>query len=303
MNLWVPDDVHKKYWAGLPREVRVYGLPREGVLPDAVAEAEFFVPPFGQRARVAEFFARAGKLTVVQTLSAGVDWILPIVPNNIMLADAAGVHDVPVAEWVVAAILAMQKRLPEALVQQRIGQWDPLQLSELEGLSVMILGYGSLGRAVEARLRAFGSHLTRVARRPRHGVHAVAELPGLLPHMDAVVVLVPLTPETEHMVDAAFLARMKEGALLVNAARGRVVDTEALLEVLAGGRIRAALDVTDPEPLPEGHPLWTSPNLMITPHVAGSSPRFLQRAFRLVRTQVERYLRGQPLANVVRGGY
>jgi phosphoglycerate dehydrogenase-like enzyme len=144
---------------------------------------------------------------------------------------------------------------------------------------------------------------TRVSRRAREGVAAIDSLDELLPEADIVIVIVPLTKETHGMFDAARLAKMKQGALLVNAARGPVVDTDALVAALQANRICAALDVTDPEPLPHGHPLWAAPNLFITPHVAGGSPRFLERAFTLAGQQVERYLKGEPLINVVTEGY
>src|SRR4029077_2902446 len=130
---------------------------------------------------------------------------------------------------------------------------------DLEGAAVLILGHGSIGRAVERRLEPFGARVTGVARRARDGVHGMDELPGLLGEADVVVVLLPLTPLTRGMVDAGFLAAMREGALLVNAARGPIVDTGALLDAVRSGRISCALDVTDPEPLPDGHPLWSTP--------------------------------------------
>ncbi|AEB11560.1 2-hydroxyacid dehydrogenase [Marinithermus hydrothermalis] len=303
MRLWVPEGTKAKYLEGLPEEVEVGYFPKEGPFPDEIETVEFLVPPFGQRDRVQEALARMPRLRVVQTLSAGVDWILPLVPPGVTLADARGVHDTPVAEWVVGAILAMYKRFPEFRDFQRRSRWEPLKLADLEGQVVLILGYGSIGEAVEARLKPFGVRVLRVARRPRPGVHPPEMLAALLPEADVVVLLLPLTRETEGMVDARFLARMKPGALLVNAARGRVVRTPALLEALEAGRIRAVLDVTDPEPLPEDHPLWRAPGVYITPHVAGSSPRFLARAYALVREQVCRYLEGRPLRNVVREGY
>jgi phosphoglycerate dehydrogenase-like enzyme len=168
---------------------------------------------------------------------------------------------------------------------------------------VLILGHGSIGRAVEVRLAPFHVRFTRVARRERAGVRAIDDLADLLGDADAVVVLVPLTDATRRLLDAQMLARMKPGALLINAARGPVIDTEALVALLNERRIRAALDVTDPEPLPEGHPLWSAPGLILTPHVAGDVPRFPQRAMELIAAQVRRYVAGEPLRNVVSDGY
>jgi phosphoglycerate dehydrogenase-like enzyme len=168
---------------------------------------------------------------------------------------------------------------------------------------VLIVGYGSIGAAVERRLAGFDVTVRRVARRPRDGVAGLADLPALLPQADVVVLLVPFTAETAGMVDRAFLARMKDGALLVNAARGAVVVTDALLGELASGRLRAAADVTDPEPLPPGHPLWTAPGMLITPHVAASTPVSTRRVAGFVREQAEAYLRGEPLRNVITDTY
>ena len=134
-------------------------------------------------------------------------------------------------------------------------------------------------------------------------MQSVQHLDELLPSADVVILIMPLTPETRSMFDAGRLLRMKQGALLINAARGPVVVTDDLLQALQSNRIRAALDVVDPEPLPPGHPLWKAPNLLLTPHVGGGSPRFIERAFKLAGEQASRFLHGQPLLNVVTGGY
>jgi phosphoglycerate dehydrogenase-like enzyme len=174
---------------------------------------------------------------------------------------------------------------------------------ELHGQRVLIVGYGAIGRAIEERLRPFGVDILRLARSARDGVYGIESLPELLPNADIVVLIVPFTSETTGMMGAREMALMQQGALLVNAARGPVVDTAALLAALQAGRIRAAIDVTDPEPLPEGHPLWSAPNLLITPHVAGSTPMFMVRAMEFAAAQIGRYLRGETMENVVRGEY
>jgi phosphoglycerate dehydrogenase-like enzyme len=174
---------------------------------------------------------------------------------------------------------------------------------ELSGSTVLIVGYGSIGKALEARLAPFDVKIERIGRRRREGVEPEERLDDLLPHSDVVVLLVPLTQHTRGMMNRERLARMKHAALLVNAARGPVVDTDALVEALHAGRIRAALDVTDPEPLPSGHPLWSAPHVLITPHIAGASPRMMERAMRLLDQQCRRYLAGEPLEHIVRDGY
>jgi phosphoglycerate dehydrogenase-like enzyme len=168
---------------------------------------------------------------------------------------------------------------------------------------VLIVGYGQIGAAIEARLLPFEVEVVRVARHARDGVQAIEDLPGLLPDADVVVLIVPGTPDTQHLVDAGFLGRMAPGALLVNMSRGSVVDHEALVEALHDGRVHAALDVVDPEPLPADHPLWSAPNLLISPHVGGASSAMWPRAYGLVRAQLERYARGEELANQVTGAY
>jgi phosphoglycerate dehydrogenase-like enzyme len=259
---------------------------------------------------------------VVQAPWAGVDLLRHVFPPDVTLCDARGVHDIPTAEWAVAAVLAMQKYFPFYIQMQEHGDWskrwqarDIYHLSHsMEGNSralvdegadytILIVGYGSIGRAIEARLAPFGPKFLRVARSARDGVEPVSKLDELLGMADIVVLIIPLTSETQHIMNAKRLAKMKPGALLVNAARGAIVDPDALLQALNEKRIRAAIDVTDPEPLPSGHPLWNAPNLLITPHVAGDSAKFLRRLFKLASAQAERFARGEPLLNIVTGEY
>jgi phosphoglycerate dehydrogenase-like enzyme len=302
VNLWIADRPGSEAIGKLPEGVALSRIPREGELPPATADAEFLVPGAGD-SRIAELLPRMRALRVIQTLSAGVDQLLPIVPPGVTLCDAAGTRNAAVAEWVVAAILASTKRLPELRDSQRERRWERQRSHELAGATVMILGYGAIGTATERRLEPFDVELIRVARRARAGVHAVEDLGGLLPLADVVVVLLPLTPETTGLLDAERLARLRPGALLVNAARGPILDTRALTDLLQAERVRAALDVTDPEPLPPNDPLWDAPGVLITPHLAGDTPAADRRAFGLVGEQVSRYLRGEPLVNVVKHGY
>jgi phosphoglycerate dehydrogenase-like enzyme len=302
VDLWIPDRPGRDAVGDLPEDVVVGLIPREGEPPQEILDAEFLVPSASDRG-TAGLLSRMRSLRVIQTLSAGVDWILPFVPSGVTLCDAAGTRDAAVAEWVLASILSAQKMLPQMRDQQREHNWNWTQTAELAGSTVMVLGYGSIGRAVEARLAPFGVELIRVARRAREGVHSVDDLRSLLPRAEIVVVLLPLTLATTGMLDARKLALLAPGALLVNAARGPIVDTNALLEVLEEGRIRATLDVTDPEPLPRGHPLWDAPGVLITPHFAGDTLAADRRAFALVGEQVRRYVRHEPLANVVADGY
>jgi phosphoglycerate dehydrogenase-like enzyme len=208
-----------------------------------------------------------------------------------------------VAEWVLTAILASVHEFPGFFRAQERREWTQHVTGELSGRRVLIVGAGDLGEHTARRVSAFDAEPVLVARHAREGVFATEQLPELLPTADIVVLLVPFTDETRHMVDQKFLARMRDGALLVNAARGQVVVTEALLAELESCRLHAALDVTDPEPLPSDHPLWRAPNLLLTPHVAGAVQGFPVRAYKLAREQIERYAKGEPLINVVDGAY
>jgi phosphoglycerate dehydrogenase-like enzyme len=244
----------------------------------------------------------------VQLLSAGVDNWLGHVPAGVLLCDARGVHDAAVSEWVLGATIGVLRRFPEFARAQERREWAAAAYTptaELTGRRVLIVGAGSIGRAIEERMAPFGVTITRVARtaRPDQHVHGVDELPALLPRAEVVVLLVPLTGQTRGLVDRRFLAALPDGALLINAARGPVVDTAALLTEVASGRIGAALDVTDPEPLPSGHPLWDLPDVFITPHVGGAVAGLLPRAYRLAGAQLRRFAAGEPLVNLVVDGY
>jgi phosphoglycerate dehydrogenase-like enzyme len=304
LELWIPAGTPPGRRSDLSGAANVHDYPAAGPWPDHLGHGDMLVTGHDVGTAL-EAVSRLDGLRLVQTLSAGVDRIVDRLPAGITLCDASGVHDVGVAEWVVLAILASHRRLPQLIEAQQATTWrhDGSRGDELQGSSVIILGHGSIGRAVEQRLAAFGVDVVRVARSEREGVHGLADLPTLLPSADILVILLPLTAETRGLVGAELLARLKPGALLVNASRGAVVDTPALMAALKDGRIRAALDVTDPEPLPDGHPLWSMPGVLITPHVAGDVSGEEDRAWAFVADQVGRLARGEPLRNVVVDGY
>jgi phosphoglycerate dehydrogenase-like enzyme len=311
----VDEEIDGALLGNFPPETEIVRIPEQ---PDQRIEVEFWIPLLSPPV-VQQQWAHLEGVRVVQAPWAGVDGLRHIFPPQVTLCNARGVHDIPTAEWAVAAILAMQKSLPFYLEQQNKGTWatgqqaqqsgarppgkiksPPAPMLEIAGATVLIVGYGAIGKAIETRLSGFGASFRRVAQVARDGVHAVSDLDELVGEADIVVLSVPLTEHTRGLMDGRRLAKMKPGALLVNAARGAVVDSNALLQALHDQRIRAAIDVTDPEPLPPGHALWRAPNLLLTPHVAGDSPAFLQRVFQLAGEQLGRFSRGEALINRVR---
>jgi phosphoglycerate dehydrogenase-like enzyme len=271
-----------------------------------VGELRFVVPPYFHRIDYDRVLAGADRLEVIQIQSAGYENVLPFVPPGVTLCNAAGVHDASTAELAVGLALASLRRIPEFHAAQQDSSWPPIELRDsLADSRVLLIGYGQIARAIAARMAPFEVQLTAVASRPRPGdelvdwVHGIDELPELVGDADVLVVIVPLTDATKQLVDAELLARMPDGALVVNVARGGIVDTDALVAECASGRLRAALDVTDPEPLPESHPLWTTPGVLITPHIGGATHAMRPRSLALIRRQVEALRDGRRLANVV----
>ena len=299
-----PDEAERRL-GGIPAGVEVECYRADGdVIPDSIAEVELYVLPYMKGAEVLERSGEMSSLKVIQTLTAGVENFLPYVPDGVLLCNATGVHDASTAELAVALMLASGRHLDEFARAQPDGRWEPLFGRALADERVLIVGYGNIGAAIEQRLAGFEvASVTRVARRPRPGppvVHAIDELDQLLPEADVVVVIAPHTPQTEGLISAPQLARMPDGALLVNVARGRLVDTDDLVAETASGRLRAALDVTEPEPLPVDHPLWRIPGVLISPHVGGASSAFFPRADRLIAAQLRRFAAGEELENIIR---
>jgi len=306
VKVWIPHDEGRSLLGALPADVTLEIAPRPDLLPSDPAGVTFWVPPFLAQADSVDVAEKMPSLRVVQLLSAGADAWVDRLAEGVTLCDARGVHDSSTSEWVLTAILSYLRDFHGFIRAQTRHEWSYSTFAptgELAGKHVLIVGAGSIGEAVMARLRPFDVTITSVARTARPGVHGIGSLPDLLPEADVVVVIVPLTAATRGMISESFLAAMKDGALLVNAARGPVADTDALVAALQTGRIGAAVDVTDPEPLPAGHPLWDLPNFVITPHVAGSVRGLLPRAYRLAGDQLRRFAAGEPLINEVVGGY
>ncbi|MGP8298926.1 2-hydroxyacid dehydrogenase [Streptomyces inhibens] len=292
----LPEGLHYVHWDAGPD------------YPADPARCVFYAVPYMKGAEVSlRPLSRMSRVRVVQTLTAGIEHMLPglsQMPSGAQLCNARGLHDASTAELALTLILASLRDIPDFVRGQDAGEWRQGFRPALADKSVLIVGYGSIGSAIEDRLTPFEcARVVRVARTARDTVrgpvHPLSSLSALLPDADVVVLAIPLTDGTRGLVGSDFLARMKDGALLVNIARGAIVDTKALLSELESGRLRAALDVTDPEPLPAGHPLWHAPGVLITPHVGGPSSAFLPRAKRLLRDQLTLFAAGEPLRNVI----
>ncbi|WP_369249362.1 2-hydroxyacid dehydrogenase [Streptomyces sp. R41] len=305
-DVWLP--FHADEIDGLPEGLNYRFWDGDQEFPADPGACEFYVVPYMKEPAVSRRpMAEMTSVQVVQTLSAGVDHVQPslkFLRPGVRLCNAQGVHEASTAELTLALILASLRGIPGFVRGQDKEEWRSGFHPALADKCVLIVGYGSIGSAIEDRLVPFElARVARVARSERTTargpVHPLTELPSLLQEADIVVLSTPLTRGTRGLVNADFLSRMKDGALLVNVSRGPVVDTEALLAELKSGRITAALDVTDPEPLPKGHPLWHAPGVLISPHVGGPTSAFLPRAKRLLVDQLNRFVNREPLRNVV----
>jgi phosphoglycerate dehydrogenase-like enzyme len=302
MDVLVPHAAGIAALADVPG-VRAIRYDPEAPLPPEAETAEVLVAPFLAADGIVDALARMPRLRLVQLLTAGAEAWIGRLPDGVALSDGRGAHGGATAEWIVAALLAVYRHFPRFVAAQAEGRWDYHVTEELAAKRVLIVGAGDVAEQTVARLTPFEVTTTLVGRRARDGVHPVDDLPELLPQHDACVLVVPLTPATRGLVDAGFLAAMPDGSVLVNAARGPVVDTDALLAELTAGRLRAALDVTDPEPLPAGHPLWSAPGLLLAPHVGGSVPLATERAFRVAAGQIREFAEGNTPSNLVKDGY
>lgn len=318
LRLGFPATLSPDLFAGFPEGVEMVPLPAQLDHEEAI---DVWIPdPYPTRAMRVWPHLRGVKL--VLSLMAGTEWIPGTVGPHVTICRAHGAHNISTAEWTLSAILAMLKYFPLYWEIQKSGEWKrrfeasahyagmtgdtrplypPVMLEELTGKKVLLVGYGAIGKEIERMLAPFRVELRRVARtaRTEPAVCPVTELDNLIPWADILVLILPLTSASRGLIGEKQLARMQQGALLVNAARGPIVQTDALVAALRSGRIRAALDVTDPEPLPAGHPLWSCPNLLITPHVGGSSPQFAPRALKVAADELQRYMQGERLHNAV----
>ena len=318
LRVGYPGSLPEELFRHFPDGIELVRIPDP---PEHDIDIDIWIPdPYTNRALRA--WPKLHGVKLVLSMLAGTEWIPPVVGPHVTICNARGAHNICTAEWTIAATLAMLKYFPMYHDIQREGRWKrrfeapphyaavtgdtrplypPVMLEELTGKTVLLVGHGSIGKDIERMLAPFHVHLVRVARNARTEplVHPVSQLDNLIPQAQVIIVIVPSSNDTRGLIGTRQLELMKHGTLLVNAARGSVVDTDALVATLQSGKIRAAIDVTDPEPLPEGHPLWSCPNLMITPHIGGSSPEFTPRALRVAADEIRRYMKGEPLQNVV----
>ncbi|NMI01383.1 2-hydroxyacid dehydrogenase [Pseudonocardia acidicola] len=302
IGVLVPHEEGVATLSGVPGVTPVRYDP-EHDLPEAAATAQVLVPPFLATSEAVALTEKLPGLRLVQLLTAGAENWVGRLPDGVALSDCRGAHGGATAEWIVAVLLAVYRDLPTFVRAQDEQRWDQHQTGELLGARVLIVGAGDVAENTVRRLAPFEVSTTLVGRRARDGVHGIDEVFDLLPDHDACVVIVPLTDDTRGLVGARFLAAMPDGAVLVNAARGPVVDTDALTAELTSRRLRAAVDVTDPEPLPADHPLWKAPGLLLTPHVGGSVPGAMRRAYAIAAEQIAAFARGERPPNLVENGY
>jgi phosphoglycerate dehydrogenase-like enzyme len=318
LRVGYPATIDAELLKGFPEGVEFVALP-DGLNDDV--EVDVWIPnPYPTDAL--KIWPHLRGVRLVLSLMAGTEWIPGTVGPQVTICNAHGAHNIATAEWTVGAILAMLKYFPLYAEFQREGLWKrrfeipahyaamtgdrrplypPVMLEELSGKRVLMVGYGAIGKEIERMLGPFKVEMTRLARTARENpkVHAAKELDSLLPGAEIVILILPATAESRGLIGEKQLGLLRQGALLVNAARGPIVDTDALAAALRAGKIRAALDVTDPEPLPKEHPLWSCPNVLITPHIGGSSPQFAPRSMQTAAAELRRYMKGEPLRNAV----
>jgi len=291
-------------WSDLKIPGGLSHLPTDGVIPDPadLEKITFYVPAYMYGAAALTPIASMSSLQVIQSPNAGVDDVIPLRPKGVTLCNAAGVHDSSTAELAVGLAIASRRGFNSFAQNQSKGIWLHASNASLTDSKVAIVGHGNIGKTIVKALSGFEVDVTSFSKSGKDGSLIIEKFDDLLPTFDVIILIVPLNDQTRHFMNAKRLSRMKVGASLINVARGAIVDTDALVSELNSGRISCALDVTDPEPLPVGHPLWSMPNTIITPHVGGDSKAFEPRGRALVEAQLARFAAGQPLINVVAEG-
>ena len=267
-----------------------------------LSQIDFYVPLYMGGAKALSYAAQMPNLKTLQMLNAGYDDALAYLHPGLTLCNARGVHDASTAELAVGLAIAGRRGFPDFMRDQIAGSWNHHRTGALTDSKIGIIGYGSIGKKIAQNLSGFEVSITAFTQSGRDGSLTIDLLDVHLPNLDIVILILPLSDSSRHLFNAQRLAAMKDGALLINVARGPVVDTDALVSELNSGRIYAALDVTDPEPLPAGHPLWSAKNLLLVPHVGGNSTAFEPRGRALIESQLKLLAAGQPLEHVVAQG-
>ncbi len=291
-------------WSDLKIPGGLTHLQTNGVTPDPadLEKITFYVPAYMYGAAALTPIKDMSSLKVIQSPNAGVDDVIPLLPKGVTLCNAAGVHDASTAELAVGLAIASRRGFNSFAQYQSKGVWLHTSNASLTDSKVTIIGHGNIGKTIAQMLNGFEVDVTSFSRSGSNGALTIDNFDRLLPAFDVIILIVPLNDQTRHFMNSQRLSAMKDGASLINVARGAIVDTDALVSELNSGRISCALDVTDPEPLPAGHPLWSTPNTIITPHVGGDSKAFEPRGRALVEAQLARFAAGQPLINVVAEG-
>jgi phosphoglycerate dehydrogenase-like enzyme len=296
MNIWTQ-------WSDLTLPAGMTHLATDGFVPaeSQFDEIEFYVPSYMGGLKTIEIIPRMKNLKVVHYNQAGYEDILPHIPQGVNLCNGTGVHDVSTSELAVGLTIASRRGFAEFMDNQKKGIWLRRTKPALADSHVGIVGYGHIGKRIASLLEMFETKVTAFTRSGSDGSIKIAEFDDYLPKLDVIILILPLTAESKNFMNAARIKKMKDGATLVNVARGAIIDTDALVAELHTGRITAGLDVTDPEPLPAGHPLWSAPNVIISPHVGGDSGAFQPRARKLVQEQLARIAKNEPLVNQITG--
>jgi phosphoglycerate dehydrogenase-like enzyme len=288
-------------WNDLNLPAGITHAPTDGIAPATadLESIEFYVPRYMGGPQAIAMVPQMKNLKVIQSPNAGVDDVLKIRPEGVTLCNAAGVHDASTAELAVGLAIASRRGFAPFAIQQQAQHWQHERMPSLSDSKIAIIGFGNIGKTIMKMLSGFEVTVTPFSKSGRDGSLTFDHFDRLLPTFDVIILIVPLTDQTRHLMNAERLAAMKDGAALINVARGAVVDTDALIRELNSGRITAGLDVTDPEPLPDGHPLWSARNVIITPHVGGDSEAFTPRGRKLVEEQLARFAAGEPLLHIV----
>lgn len=267
-----------------------------------LSQIDFYVPTYMTGAKGLSYVVKMTNLKTLQMPNAGYDDALAHLRPGITLCNATGVHDASTAELAVGLAIASRRGFSELIKDQMNEVWNHRRFPALSDSKVGIVGFGSIGKEIARKLSAFDVEITAFTQSGRDGSLTIDQLDAHLPSLDIVILILPLSDSSRHMFDATRLSKMKDGALLVNVARGPVIVTDALVAELNSKRIFAALDVTDPEPLPTGHPLWKAPNLIVLPHVGGNSEAFEPRGRKLIESQLRLLAQGKALEHVVAQG-